>query len=363
MKAHYPAEFFAVKLTTEKNDNKFINLIKDAKIMGFEILPPDVNRSDVGFIIEGDKEIRFGIGRIKGVGEEAAKAITEARKDREFRGIQDFVSRVDGRKVNKKVLECLIKAGAFDFTGTKRDELLERLSSSGKNMSSLAQNSLFGGTQKKKKIDINDILRMEKEVIGFYISGHPLDKYEKLLAGKYTQIESLENLEKGSVVNLAGAVSGLQVKKTKNGNYMAIFNLIDKSGIVEVVAFPDVYEEFGEKIKEDKVVVVKGQIDEDMETESLKVIAREFFLPEEISKNGNGYFTIRIRREDALNGKLEALKKLLEKFRDEEGVQVVFHVVGRDFKAVLQPPPDLKVNPSPELMEILQSKLNMRPSV
>ncbi len=363
MKAHFPEEFFAVKLTTEKNDNKFINLIKDAKLMGFEILPPDVNRSDVGFRIEGDREIRFGIGRVKGVGEEAARAIVEARNNREFRGIQDFAVRVDGRKVNKRVIEALVKAGAFDFTGKRRDELLERISSSGKNMSSLAQNTLFGGTKKRKNLDINDLLKMEKEVIGFYVSGHPLDKYDKLLSGKYTPIEELENFEAGQSVSIAGVISSLQVKKTRNGTYMAIFNLIDKTGIIEAVVFPDVYEENKEKIKEDSVVVLKGTVEEDLETESLKFVAREVFLPEEVSKNGNGYITLILKREDALNGKLEKLKEILEKYRDMDGLQVVFHIYGEDFRATLQPPPEYRINPSPEFINFLTKKMKLSVSM
>ncbi len=362
MKAHYPAEFFAVKLTTEKNDNKFINLIKDAKIMGFEILPPDINRSDVGFKIEGDRHIRFGIGRIKGVGEEAAKAITQARKNRDFRGLADFVARVDGRKVNKKVIECLVKAGSFDFTGIRRDELLQKVSS-GKDTTSLAQNSLFGSAPKRKKMDINDLLRMEKEVIGFYISGHPMDKYEKFLAGKFTPIEELDNFERGSTVTLAGVVSGLQVKKTKNGTYMAIFNLIDKSGIVEVIAFPDTYEEFKEKLKEDAVILVKGYIDEDLETESTKVILQEVFLPEEASKNGNGYITLILREGDANNGKLEKLKELLDRFLDQEGLQLVLEVRSKDYRAVLQTPPDYRINPSVELIDVLTNRLKVKVSM
>ncbi len=356
MKAHYPAEFFTVKLTTERNDNKFINLIKDAKHMGFEILPPDVNRSDVGFKIEGERKIRFGIGRVKGVGEEAAKAIVEARERGDFKNIQDFVTRVDGKKVNKRVIEALTKAGAFDFTGLKREELLEKLSSSGKNMGSLAQSSLFGG-QTKKKLDINDLLRLEKEVIGFYISGHPLDKYEKLLRGKYTPVEELEN---GQFSSLAGVISSLQVKKTKNGTYMALFNLIDKSGVMECVVFPDVYEESKEKIKEDRVVVLRGAVEEDIETETLKFLVKEVLLPEEVARNGNGFLTIFLRKEDVLNGKLSPLKRILEKYRDEDGLKILFVVEGSDFRATLQASPDYIVNPSAELLRLLSDKLKIK---
>ncbi len=362
MKAHYPAEFFAVKLTTEKNDNKFINLIKDAKLMGFEILPPDINRSDEGFKIEGERRIRFGIGRIKGVGEEAARAITEARKSRDFRGLSDFVARVDGRKVNKKVIEALVKAGAFDFTSLSREELLQKVSS-GKNATDLTQNSLFGAPAPKKKMDINDILRMEKEVIGFYISGHPLDKYESLLKGKYTAIEEIESLGKGVELTTAGVISGLQKKKTRNGNYMAVFNLIDKSGIVEAVAFPDVYETYEERIKEDAVAVVRGYIEEDTETESLKLVVREVFLPEEVSRNGNSFLTILLREEDTRNGKLEKLKSLLDRHLDPDGLQLVLELRGKDFRALLKTPPTYRIAPSAELINTIVSELKLKVSV
>ena len=344
MKAHYPAEFFCVKLSTEKNDNKFINLIKNAGLMGFSILPPHINKSDVGFKIESEREIRFGIGRVKGVGEDTAKAIVEARGKSEFRNIQDFLRRVDGKKVNRKVIESLIKAGAFDFMKAGRGELLRRLSSAGKNVSNLSQGTLFG---EKKDMDAQELLRMEKEVIGFYISGHPLDRYEKFLAGRYTPIEDLES---GGYYTLAGVVSGLFVKKTKNGRYMATFNLIDRTGIIEAVLFPDIYEAEREKLKEDAVLIVRGSVEEDPATESVKVMVREVFLPQEWIKEDRKYITIVIGERDALDGKLESLKELLEHHRDGEGLQVVFKVVGRDFEALLHPPPDLKVKPSPELL-------------
>ena len=360
MKAHYPEEFFAVKLTTEKNDNKFINLIKEAKIMGFNIKPPDINSSDVGFVIEGEKEIRFGIGRIKGVGEEAAREITRARERGAFRGLQDFVSRIDGRKVNKKVIEALIKAGAFDFTGADRDELLERVSSGGKNLSSLAQNTLFGKPEKKKKMDINDLLRMEKEVIGFYITGHPLDKFDTLLKGRCRQIEEIDNFSNGQELTLAGVISDLQIKKTRNGSYMAVFNLIDRSGVVETVLFPDTFQEFRELIKQDRVVVIRGIKDEDIETESSKFVGREVFAPEELVRDGRRHITLNLREKDIREDKLQELKETLLRFRDTEGLEVVLKVKGEDFRAELQLPPEYRVSPSPELLQHLENRLRVK---
>ena len=359
MKAHHPEEFFAVKLTTEKNDAKFISLIKDARIMGFEILPPDVNESDVGFKIEGPRRIRFGIGRVKGVGEEAAQAIVSARSKGRFRGIQDFISRVDGRKVNRRVVEALIKAGAFDFTDVPREKLLEKVASAGKNLSSLGQNSLFGG-EGETKVDRNDLLRMEKEVIGFYVSGHPLDKFETLLKGRYMNLEEVEDIERGQEVVVAGVISDLQVKKTRNGTYMAVFNLIDRTSLMETVAFPEVYETFREKIREDNVVVIKGWIDEDLETEKVKIVTKEVLLPEEFSHNGNGYVTVILTKEDVLEGKGERLRDLLKDFRSEEGLQVLIQVVGPDFAAILKPPPEYRVRISPEFMSRVVEDLRLK---
>jgi len=362
VKAHFPQEFYAVKLTTEKNDSKFINLIKDAQLMDFKILPPDINRSDVGFTIEGEREIRFGIGRIKGVGEEAAKEITRSRSSSPFRGLQDFVSRVDGRKVNKKVIEVLIKAGAFDFTGTPRDVLLERVASGGKNISSLAQNSLFGGesSKRKKKLDINDVLRMEKEVIGFYISGHPLDKYERLLKGKVKAIEDLENYANGQEVTLSGVISDLKIKKTKNGSYMAVFNLLDKSGMVETVVFPDVYEEFRDLIKPDRVVVVRGVKDEDVETEGIKFVGREVLEPETAVRISSNYLTLNMKAQDVREDKLKALQEVLSKFHDPDGLEVVIRVTGDGFKSTLRLPPEFRVNPTSQLINYLNLKLRIK---
>jgi len=149
MKSHYRDIFFVVKLSTEKSDKKFLNLIKEARIEGIEILKPDINKSDTDFKIEEEGKIRFGLSRIKGVGEEAVQSIIETRKKGKFRGITDFISRVDSRKVNKKVIEALIKAGAFDFTGEKRTDLLEKLEKAGKNMIMMNQNSLFGNGEVK----------------------------------------------------------------------------------------------------------------------------------------------------------------------------------------------------------------------
>ena len=353
MKVHFPAEFFAVKLTTEKNDNKFLNLLKDAKLWGFEILPPDINKSDVGFTIEGNNKLRFGLARIKGVGEETAQVIVEARKKyKKFKGLGDFTMKVKDRKVNKKVIEALIKAGAFDFTGRTRTEMLARVANSERDLAMVAQNSLFGATATAKKTEEEvDILKLEKEVLGFYISGHPLEKYEKLLKGKYTPIEDFEELKSGSEVTCAGVITELKIKKTKNGDYMATFNFIDKTGIIEAVAFPGVYEQFKELLKEDNVVVIKGVLEEDLETGTQKLRALEIYTPEGYTKESVKRVRVFLRENEAMNGVAEKLKEIAERYAKEEGHQLILSILMEDKVVDVQASPKYNVGNLPQFIK------------
>lgn len=358
VKAHFPAEFFAVKLTTEKNDNKFLNLLKDAKLFGFEILPPHINKSEVGFTIEGRKKIRFGLARIKGVGEETAQIIVEARKKyKGFKNLADFTMKARNRKINKKVIEALIKAGAFDYTGRKREELLVKVASSEKNLMAMAQNSLFGILKKEesdKTAETLDPLKLEKEVLGFYISGHPIDRYDKILKGKFTPIEDLEEVERGEDVVVAGVITELKVKRTKNGDYMAGFNLVDRTGIIEAIVFPGTYEEFNQLLEEDRVIVIKGFVEEDLETETLKFICKELYTPEEYSKETNNILRVFITKEQALNGVLERFKELIEENYDSEGYSLLISLdVGEKIVDMI-PSPDFKVRITPKLLDKLE---------
>ncbi len=327
MKLYYPDEFYTVKFSTENSDKKFINLIKDARSFGINVLPPDINKSSVDFKIEAPGRIRFGLGRIKGVGEDTARHIKSVQEKlgRDFTSFQDFTKNTDNRKVNKKVLEALSKAGAFDSilekSGYKnREEFLLRLLNS-QDVSSIAQRSLFGIKAQKPADNQEssiDILKLEKEVLGFYISNHPLDKYQWVLSHgtNITNIEDIDdttqdNMDKEYI--LAGVISDLQVKKTKNGTYMAIFNLIDKTDIIEVVVFPDKYASSQSVIKEDEVVIVKGTLDIDIENENLKIVANDIFSVDSLL-NHYSTITLKLDTDKARNGFLEKLKNLLDRY-------------------------------------------------
>ncbi len=345
-KTYYPGVFFAVKLSTEENQNKFISLIKDAKLFGFELLPPDINKSDIHFTIEekdGKQYIRYGLAKIKGVGEEAAKAIQEAKqKYGKFKSLADFIKKVDTRKVNKKVIEALIAAGAFDFTGESREELLRKVESQDKLSLAVGQNTLFAPKRKKKKIqnveEFLEILKKERQLLGFYISGHPLDKYQYILEKIPYRIEDLHE-EDISEIKLAGVVVDFEEKRTRSGKYMAVFNLIDKTGLVECVVFPETYEEYKTKLGEDQIVIIEGYVSVDPETENKKVIVKRVLKPEEFQQEVSVKIVL---KEKEINDKnIQKLKKLLSQMADPKNgapTKIVLRMDNGDIYEILLSP-------------------------
>jgi DNA polymerase-3 subunit alpha len=259
LKAHHRVEFMAALLSSEKDDtDKVVRHIAEARAAGLAVLQPDVNVSEFDFsVFEGN--IRFGLGAIKGVGEAAIDAIMAARKDpsagsgQAFKGLFDFCQRVDLKKVNRKVLECLIKAGAFDFTKIERkrmfdsiDRALERGASDQRDRA-VGQGSLFGAMA--KAMDGEDYvkgeewlekerLRLEKESIGFYITGHPLEQYQREVERYARPCSRVQQARKDDKVTLAGIVVSLREKVLQSGKKMAWGTIEDLTGAVDVVFFP-----------------------------------------------------------------------------------------------------------------------------
>jgi DNA polymerase-3 subunit alpha len=261
LKAHYPVEFMAALLTSEKdNTDKVVAHIAEARGQGYEVLPPDVNVSDLAFgAVDG--KIRFGLGAIKGVGESAIEAILEARKAGPFRDLFDFSERVDSRRVNRKVIEALVKAGAFDFEGRPRRQLFESVEkalergASTQRDRAVGQSSLFGlledagragpaaSVSRPEYASLEEWpekerLAMEKEAIGFYVSGHPLHQYARELQRYARPAAAVQRARRDDVVTVAGIVSQLRERPTKTGKRMAWVTLEDLSGSVELVCFP-----------------------------------------------------------------------------------------------------------------------------
>jgi DNA polymerase-3 subunit alpha len=276
LKAHYPAEFMAALLSSEiGNTDKVVQYINEARELGLEILPPDVNESGFKFTVVGDRRIRFGLGAVRNVGEGAIASIIEGRRPGPFTTLSDLVGRIDLRLCNKRVLESLVAAGACDGLGGHRKQLIEALESALGEAQLLQQEreagqaSLFGEATapRHRRLGLPDIpawseaerLAKEKEVIGFFISGHPLERFrdEVELFGTRTTATLGEWSE--HPVNVAAVVTGLkrQISK-KTGKEYARLVLEDFHGTAEAIVFPDAWAKLNQTIFPDAALLLTG---------------------------------------------------------------------------------------------------------
>jgi DNA polymerase-3 subunit alpha len=279
LKAHYPAEYMAALLTSVKRDkDKTAVYLNECRTMGVDVLTPCVNRSDMDFTVD-DSKIVFGMSAIRNVGEGVVEKIVEARVGGQFSDFSDFVDRVDIGALNKRTVESLIKAGAFDSVGHARkglflryDEILTAAIGRRRN-EEIGQFSLFGGTGDDaiamEAVEIPDDdwnkkvrLAFEKEMLGLYISDHPLLGVEATLRRATTcTISGLWDQQDGAEVTVGGLVSGVNRRFTRKGDPMVFFNLEDLDGAVEVVAFPRTVAESGPLIQEDAILLIRGRLD------------------------------------------------------------------------------------------------------
>ncbi|HSK06066.1 MAG TPA: DNA polymerase III subunit alpha, partial [Acidimicrobiia bacterium] len=290
LKAHHPAEYLAALLTaTKKDKDRTAVYLNECRQMGIKVLVPDVNESDSDFTVR-DGRIRFGLSAVRNVGEAVVEKIVEARTDQPFESFQDFVDRVDVSALNKRTVESLIKAGAFDGMGHPRkgltlvyeqilDATLER-----RRNEDMGQFSLFAGDSEavsQGSIEIPDLvwpqkirLAFEKEMLGLYVSDHPLLSVgQALAAATTTTISQLEELTDRANVTVGGLVAGITRRWTRNGDPMIFFQLEDLEGSVEVVAFPRTVKDHGHVVVEDAVVIVSGYLDH--RGDEVKVMAKE----------------------------------------------------------------------------------------
>jgi DNA polymerase-3 subunit alpha len=275
LKAHFPVEFMAATMTADMdNTDKIVKSINECHEMGIMILPPDINQSGQEFKVIGNS-IRFGLEAVKGVGSSTIESIIESRNtDGPFTSVANFLERVDQRKVNKKVIESLIKAGAFDSLGTTRSKAMDLMNSflntSLRNHTArvLGQQSIFSNTAEETAGDTTEwmeeeILKHEKEALGFYISGHPLTRYSKQLKKIGTKKTSeLEEVPDGEEVRIGGILRDIKKIQTKaKAEIMAYFTLEDPDGNIEVIVFPELYRASISLLQKDTPLLVKGTVD------------------------------------------------------------------------------------------------------
>ncbi|WP_169776923.1 DNA polymerase III subunit alpha [Campylobacter mucosalis] len=272
LKAYYPAEFMAALLTSEENNtDKIVKYIDEAKRLKIELLPPDINHSTREFSVvnsNGVDKIIYGFGALKGVGESAVESIIDERKNGEFLNLDDFVSRVDSFKINKKVIESLIKSGALDSFGFTRLALMnniENIIEACKNAGILRKNaseSLFGEDEGMNEVRVNfiatgaeyskkEILKFEQEIVGIYLSGHPLDEYKEQISKiNYTLSSDFESLPQSAEIMIVGKIEDFATRITKSGKKMGTISVLDFHGSVEIAIFANELDEVEEIFKD-----------------------------------------------------------------------------------------------------------------
>lgn len=336
LKANYPLEFMAALLTSEKdNTDKLIFYINECQRMGIEILPPDINQSGANFTVVGENKIRFGLTAIKNVGESAISSIIKNRVEQgKFTSLFDFCQRVDLRVVNKKVLESLVKCGAFDSLPGNRSQKLAAIDEAVEEAGQLqrekekGQLSLFGEVQKKedkysfppiKEVSRAVRLNWEKELLGVYLSGHPLDGYRRRVACYSTcPVSQLNKTKDGMLVKIAGVINTITSKKDKRGKPMAFITLEDMNSEVEIIVFASVFEECSSYLKEGEVVAVEGKVDASNNPPKIVLNKLSPFSKLETATNG---FHIRLTSK---NWHKDNLKKVKDILKERKGKNLVY---------------------------------------
>ena len=369
LKTHYPVEFMAAMLTAEiGSPDKLTFYLGECREMGIEILPPDVNSSDRTFTPSRTAAgwgIRFGLTAIKNVGEAAIESVIEARKRLgRFDNLFQFCENVDLRLMNKRVIESLVKAGALDSLGAHRTRMMAGLDRAmelgqGRQRAAAAgQGGLFGGAAEPEPVHAVELppapewteaerLAGEKEVLGFFVTGHPLEKYrEKMAAAAKHDSVSLEELANDVPVSLAGILSGIRVKPSKKGDLWAAAVLEDLRGSSDLLVFPQTLQKVQPFLKPEAVVLVKGRVRRDEGSAKPKVIVNEV-LPLDQAANGKRSLRVQIDLDHAGAGLAEEVQSLLANHPGNDAV--IFQLVrAGDFRAILKSrkPAGVKVNDS-----------------
>ena len=372
LKAHYPVEFMASLLTSEMHSTDgVVKYIAECRNNGIPILSPDINESEMEFTVTGT-QIRFGLVAVKNVGESAIESIVEARKEKPFESLFDFCERVDLRKVNKRVIESLIKCGAFDSTGDFRSRL----------MASLEDAVEYGQRIQKEKYDpqmglfdietsdhmINvpqypdieewrekELLSFEKESLGFYITGHPLTRFEAVL-DKFTNANtvSLQEVKDGAVVRIGGMVRSTKTIMTKKGEPMAFLTMEDQHGSIEITIFSTLYASAGDLLVEDNPILIQGQVEKD--ENSIKILADTVIPLEKAEETWTANIHLVLDVTRTKKDTLVKLRDILKKHPGSCEAYLDLNIPGKS-EVIIALPPDIRLKPGPALTREVNSFL------
>jgi DNA polymerase-3 subunit alpha len=370
LKAHYPAAFMAATLSADMDKTeKVVSLIDECRQMGLAVLPPDVNRCDYRFTVADGASIRYGLGAIKGVGEAAIQAtVSERERGGEFRDLVDFCRRVDLRRLNRRMIEAMIRAGALDRLGANRASLMGsltralQLATQAGEAHAAGQPDLFGGTISEQAAGAGALavlpewpedqrLTGEKETLGLYLTGHPIERYREELSHFATaRLGELGPGQPGSVV-LAGLVVDIRTINSRRGR-MAIVALDDRTARVEVVVYSDLYSQKRDVLVPDRVLVAEGELAVDERTGGPSLLATQVYDLDQARAAFAKRVLIRLDADQGGQGVVNGLATVLRPF--QEGRTPVFIEYRRaDASAWLRLGDDWRVNPTDELLRRL----------
>jgi DNA polymerase-3 subunit alpha len=369
LKAHYPAAYMAAVLSSDMdNTDKVVMFLEECKDLGLHVAAPDINQSNYAFKVIDPKHLAYGLGAVKGAGQAAIESIAEERiKNGDFIDLFDFCRRVDMRKLNKRVLEALIKSGAFDKIGPHRASIMSSLPRATQQAEqslrneTLGQHDLFGSanveTPKVEYMEIEPWLEQErlageKETLGFYLTGHPIHRYLPEL--KHFTTGRIAELRPNQSTTAAGVISSIRLIQTKRGDRMAVVGIEDGSSQIDVICFSETLNLYRELLVKDELIIVEGEVSIDEFNGGHRLTCREIFSIDQ-ARARHGKF-LRICLPDYQAEDIEKLAAVLEKYKGGH-LNVTIDYAREDAMASLNLGEAWRVNPSEALMGELQDML------
>ncbi|MCA1063677.1 DNA polymerase III subunit alpha [Rossellomorea sp. AcN35-11] len=358
LKAHYPAFFLSSLLTSVVgNETKVAQYIREAKQYGIEILPPSINESQFVFTVDGSNRIRYSLGAIKGIGAAALKEILRARSEKPFQDLFDFCMRVSSKIINRKILENLVFAGVFDEFGVDRATLLASLDVAAQHAELVnpeGDPDLFHEEEafllKPKYVEVeemtlDDMLQFEKQVLGLYLSNHPVSSCRPLF--DQLGLHQIADLQRGSKVSFGGYIMGVKSIRTKKGEVMAFLEIGDESGEMEAVVFPDVYRNHMTLLKEGNILLFGGKVEE--RNDKLQFVVNHLDTTEAVERKvteQNQKLYIKIAGDQDEDACMKHIQDTIRRFKGNVTVIVYYERTQNR----VQLPPSMRVTPSEEAL-------------